>query len=169
MTGRVRTATPEDAGRIAVIYRPIVVGSAVSFEIDAPGEEEMRRRILNLPAAHPWLVWEDEGLVQGYAYSTELRSRAAYRFSAEMSVYVDEAFRGRGLGRSLCQAVVDELEKRGFANAFAAITLPNPSSVALFTSMNFEQVGVWRAAGFKLGMWHDVGWWQRRLSRTVEQ
>jgi phosphinothricin acetyltransferase len=92
------------------------------------------------------------------------RSRPAYRFSVEVSVYLDEAGRGRGLGRRLMTTLIDELASRRFNVALAGTTLPNPASIALFKSLGFEEIGVFREVGFKFGVWHDVSWWQKRLN-----
>jgi phosphinothricin acetyltransferase len=125
----------------------------------------MRRRIETTLARHPWLVADDDGVL-GYAYATQHRSRAAYDWSVDVSVYLAPPARGRGLGRALYTALLDLLAVQGHANAFAGIALPNPASVALHETLGFTPVGVYRAVGWKLGSWHDVGWWQRRLSSS---
>jgi L-amino acid N-acyltransferase YncA len=159
----IRTATPADAEEIARIYRPYVQDSVVSFELDPPSAEAMAERMAGASDVYPWLVAaESQGLL-GYAYGSQHRSRPAYRFSVEVSVYLKEAARGRGLGRRLMTALLDELAARGFNTALAGTTLPNPASITLFTSLGFEQIGVFRHVGFKFGGWHDVSWWQRGL------
>jgi len=163
----IRLATGADAEAIAAIYRPIVVASAISFETVPPGPAEMEQRIAaTLPFA-PWLVYEEQGKVAGYAYGSRHRERAAYQWSVDVSVYVDEAFRRRGIGSALYEALFPLLRLQGFFAAHAGITLPNPGSVGLHESLGFVAVGVYRRVGYKLGAWHDVGWWQLSLRDRV--
>lgn len=156
----IRSATPDDAAGVLAIYAPIVTGTVVSFEETPPDEQEMRRRIA---ASHAWLVADDEAGVAGYAYAAPFHERAAYRWSVEVSVYLAERARGRGLGRSLVAELLAQLTARGFVNVFAGVALPNDASVALFESFGFVKIAHQRQAGFKMGAWHDVGWWQLEL------
>lgn len=157
----IRHADPAaDAAACAAIYAPFVSGSAVSFEEDAPSEDEIRERIR---AARSWLVAERDGAVAGFAYATPYRARPAYRWAVETSVYVSATAHGRGTGRALYEALLFELESRGLRTACAAIALPNPASVALHEAVGFAPVGIFRGIGYKAGAWRDVGWWQRPL------
>ncbi len=113
---------------------------------------------------HPWLVALEEGSVTGYAYASQHRTRAAYRWAVDVSVYVAGCHRGRGVGLGLYTVLFDILRAQGYRSAHAGITLPNPGSVALHESMGFVPVGVYRSVGWKLGRWHDVGWWQLQLN-----
>jgi phosphinothricin acetyltransferase len=160
----IRPVVPGDAGRIAEIYAPIVRDTPISFEVEPPSVDVMRDRIITLTATHPWLVLELDGEVSGYAYAGPFKDRPAYRWSVETTVYLDESLRGKGLGRDLYAALIDELISAGFANAFAGITRPNPASDALHESLGYRLIGVFPRAGFKLGEWHDVGWWHRPLA-----
>jgi phosphinothricin acetyltransferase len=165
----IRLATSRDAEAIAAIYRPIVAATAISFETVPPGGAEMERRIATVLQIAPWLVYEDAGEVAGYAYGSRHRDRAAYQWSVDVSVYVGEGSRRRGIGRALYRALFPLLRLQGFYAAHAGITLPNAASVALHESLGFRPVGIYRAVGFKLGAWHDVGWWQSSLrERTPE-
>jgi phosphinothricin acetyltransferase len=167
-TDAIRLATPDDAPAIAGIYRPIVEGTTISFEAIAPTEAEMRQRVTETLTVYPWLVLEDAGGVLAYAYGCRHRARAAYQWSVETSVYVDERHRGRGLGRRLYATLLELLAAQGFANAYAGIALPNPASVALHERIGFRRIGVFPRVGYKFGEWWDVGWWYRPLSeRTV--
>ncbi len=159
----IRSASPSDAVEIARIYRPYVSDSVVSFELDPPPAEVIAERMAAAGDVYPWLVAAGPQGLFGYAYGSLHRSRPAYRFSVEVSVYLDEAARGRGLGRRLMTSLLDELVSRGFNAALAGTTLPNPSSIALFSSLGFEEIGVFREVGFKFGGWHDVSWWQKQL------
>jgi len=156
----IRIAHPRDAEAILSIYAPIVADTVVSFEERVPSLEDMRERIA---ASHTWLVAENEGNLVGYAYASRFHPRSAYRWSAEVSIYLASAARGRGLGRFLLDAVLHRLGAMGYVNAFAGITLPNDASIRLFESSGFTKIATWKDAGFKLGRWHDVGWWQLQL------
>jgi L-amino acid N-acyltransferase YncA len=154
---------PRDAAACAAIYAPHVEGSAVSFEESAPSVAEMAARIERVAATHAWLVAELAGRVVGYAYACPFQARPAYRWSVSVSVYVDAAARGRGVGRSLYVELFAALRARGFRMACAGITLPNMASVALHEVLGFQRVGVNRQIGWKEGAWRDVGWWQLEL------
>ena len=163
----IRLATGADAEAIAAIYRPIVADTAISFETNPPGPAEMEWRIAaTLPFA-PWLVYEEHGKIAGYAYGSRHRERAAYQWSVDVSVYVDDAFRRRGIGSALYTALFPQLRLQGFFAAHAGITLPNAGSVGLHESLGFVPVGVYRGVGYKLSAWHDVGWWQRSLRDRI--
>lgn len=155
---RLRLATPADAAAMLAIYAPAVRGSAVSFELAPPTVEELAQRIATTLPARPWLAYEDEGRVLGYAYAARHRDRAAYQWCVEPSVYLDEAARGRGVGRLLYGVLFSLLRAQGFANAYAGVTLPNEASLRLHAACGFTEVAVYRRVGFKLGRWHDV-WW----------
>ena len=163
MAARIRVAEAGDAEAIAAIYRPAVESSAISFETVVPDGDEIARRLADTLVSHPWLVCEIGGRVAGYAYASKHRVRAAYQWSVDTSVYVDAAFRRSGVGRGLYRSLFAILAAQGFFNAFAGIALPNPASVALHEAVGFEPLGVYRRVGFKLGGWHDVGWWQLAL------
>jgi L-amino acid N-acyltransferase YncA len=158
---RVRLVNAErDAERVATIYRPAVEASAASFELIAPAASEMARRMVAILARTPWLVATDEqGHVVGYAYGAQHRERPAYRWSVDVSAYVDAGWRGQGVGRQLYDELVAILRRQGFVNAFAGITLPNPASVALHEAIGMRRVGVFERVGYKLGAWHDVAWY----------
>jgi L-amino acid N-acyltransferase YncA len=159
----VRLAGDADVDAITEIYRPIVESTAISFETRAPDRAEMSRRVCDTLESLPWLVCEIDGVVAGFAYAARHRLREAYQWSVDTSVYVESAYRRRGIGRGLYESLFAILEAQGFFNAYAGIALPNPSSVALHESVGFERIGVFRRVGYKLGRWHDVGWWERAL------
>lgn len=164
---KIRLATGGDAGQIAEIYAPIVRDTIISFEVEPPTADEMRRRIENTLERLPWLVCERRGRVAGYAYAGEHSPRAAYRWSVDVSAYVHEGERRTGVGRALYRSLFAVLTLQGFYNAYAGITLPNPASVGLHEAVGFRPVGVYRGVGYKLGAWHDVGWWELSLQERV--
>lgn len=158
----------DDAARVAEIYRPAVEGSFISFEETAPDAAEMARRMAGVLARLPWLVAEDEsGLVVGYAYAGPHRERAAYRWSVDISVYVDPAWHRRGIGRLLYAELLERLRGLGYLNVYAGVTLPNPGSVALHEAIGMKQIGVYERVGYKLGEWRDVAWFGMRLGEPT--
>lgn len=156
----IRPARPEDAVAVAEVYAPYVRDTAVSFEADAPDAAEMARRI---EASIRWLVLEREGRIAGYAYAGPFHTRAAYRWSVELSVYIDARARRTGVGSALLDELLLQLRDAGYVQAFAGATLPNPGSLGLFASRGFRQVATYEAVGHKLGEWHDVAWMQLTL------
>ena len=160
---QIRIATPGDAASLLEIYSAVVLETAGSFEQEPPSLEEMATRVERTLASHPWLVWEEEERVYAYAYATAFRPRAAYQWSAEVSAYVHEDRRGRGIAGELYKSLFEILASQGFVSLFAGIALPNPASISLHEKFGFQRVGVLRKVGFKLGDWHDVGWWQLSL------
>jgi L-amino acid N-acyltransferase YncA len=159
----VRDATAADAAACAAIYAPYVTDTAISFELEPPTVEEMAARIEAALRTHAWLVAEADGRVVGYAYAGPFKSRAAYRWSCEVSVYLERGSRRRGLGRALYAALFERLTELGYRTAVAGMTLPNEASAGLHRAMGFEPVGVYREIGFKHGAWRDVAWTQRTL------
>jgi L-amino acid N-acyltransferase YncA len=159
----IRPATADDAARCAEIYAPFVTDGWVSFELTPPDEAEMARRIGDYGQSHGWLVAEVDGVVAGYAYGSQHRTREAYQTSCDVGVYVDPIFAGRGLGRALYTRLLEDLKVRGFHAAFAGIALPNLGSIGLHEAMGFTPIGVYKEVGWKMGGWRDVGWWQKLL------
>ncbi|BAS26865.1 arsinothricin resistance N-acetyltransferase ArsN1 family B [Limnochorda pilosa] len=163
MAVEIRLATARDARAVADIYGPIVASTPISFEIEPPDEREMQRRIEQTLQVYPWIVCEHDGRIIGYAYATQHRARSAYQWSVDTSVYVHSDFHRCGVGRGLYTSLFQILIAQGYFNAYAGITLPNPGSVGLHESVGFRPVGVYRRVGYKLGAWHDVGWWHAAL------
>jgi phosphinothricin acetyltransferase len=160
-----RHAEPtRDGGACAAIYAPAVADGATSFEEPpAPTPEEMAGRIAATSRTHPWLVLEDAGRVVGYAYACPHRSRAAYRWAADVAIYVDSEYRRRGAGRRLYGALLELMGRQGLRIACAGIALPNPASVGLHRAVGFESVGTYRRIGWKAGAWRDVEWFELLL------
>jgi L-amino acid N-acyltransferase YncA len=159
----IRDAVVADAERCAAIYAPYVRETAISFESDPPGAEEVARRIAEAQRAHAWLVLEVDGEVVGYAYGGPFMARAAYQWATTVSVYLDGGRRRTGGGRALYEALFDRLAARGHRTALAGIALPNEASIGLHLAMGFEPVGTYRRVGWKHGRWHDVAWYQLGL------
>jgi phosphinothricin acetyltransferase len=156
-------ATPEDAGDVAEIYGAVVRETPISFELEPPGPAEMARRMAAVLELAPWLVCEDGGRVDGYVYASRHHERAAYRWSVDVTVYVREGLRRAGIGRALYTALLALLRAQGFHAAHAGITLPNAGSVGIHEALGFRPIGVYPRVGWKMGAWHDVGYWQLEL------
>ncbi|MEM9192533.1 MAG: arsinothricin resistance N-acetyltransferase ArsN1 family B [Myxococcota bacterium] len=159
MSGSVRVARLADADAIQRIYAPSVENAATSFEDRPPSVREMEERIRRTLKTHPWLVWTKDDVIGGYAYGAPHRLRSAYRWSAEVSVYVAKNAQRQGVAKTLYAKLFQLLRRQHVQRLFAGVTLPNPASVRLHESFGFASVGVYPRVGFKLGRWHDVGWW----------
>ena len=159
---RIRAARSEDAAAIAAVYAPYVTDDVASFETQAPDADELASRMAARPRL-PWLVSERAGSVTGYCYASRHRDRAAYRWSADVSVYLARSEHRRGTGRALYLELFELLRELGYVNAYAGIALPNDASVGLHEALGFRLVGVYRGVGYKFGAWRDVGWWQLPL------
>jgi phosphinothricin acetyltransferase len=162
MRPTIRLATADDATQIQEIYAPYCA-TPISFEMDPPSVAEMRGRLAKVFGQYPWLVCVDGGEILGYAYASPHRERAAYRWSVDTTVYVRPGRQRRGVGRILYTSLLAMLPLQGYVNAYAGVTLPNPSSVGLHEVMGYQPVGVYRQVGFKCGSWHDVAWFHRPL------
>jgi L-amino acid N-acyltransferase YncA len=161
----IRLATEKDAAAIAAIYAPYVTDTPVSFEEEAPGPEEMARRIAgDGRGLHPWLAAEIDGRVVGFASSSPFRARPAYRWSVETGVYLAPEAQGQGLGRKLMERMLEILTSQGFTSVVAGITLPNGPSVALHEKLGFAPTATYRDTGFKLGEWRTVQAFARDLA-----
>ncbi len=167
MGTRIRFAEPGDAAAILAIYAPYVESTAISFELEPPSVEEMAARMAKISSQYPWLVCEVDSRVAGYVYACPHRERAAYRWSVDVTVYVDAAYRRRGIGRALYTSLLALVELQGYAKAFAGITLPNPGSVGVHEAVGFVPLAVYPKVGYKLGHWRDVGWWQLDLRNVA--
>ena len=162
---RLRPATPEDVPQVQAIYAHHVLTGLGTFEEVPPGAAEMAGRCAAvLDRGLPWLVAEADGEVLGYAYAGPFRTRAAYRFTVEDSVYVAEAARGRGIGKALLAAVIAECEAMGLRQMVGVIgDSGNAASIALHKACGFELTAIVPAVGWKFGRWVDVVWMQRAL------
>jgi len=159
----IRLATLADAAAIQAIYAPIVRDTIISFELVPPNVDEIRGRITKVLARYPWLVYARDSKVLGYAYASQHHDRAAYDWSADISIYVSARARRMGLGRALYQSLFALLRAQNVVNVYAGVSLPNAGSVGLHEAMGMTPVGVYRQVGYKFGAWHDVGWWEMAL------
>lgn len=164
----IRDATERDAVACAAIYAHYVTNTYVTFEEEPPGVTATAARIAASQRAHAWLVAEDDGRVLGFAYSSHFKERAAYRYTCEVTIYLDGTATGQGLGRRMYTELLDRLTRLGYRQAVSVIALPHPSSVGLHETMGFENAGTLRAIGWKHGGWRDVAWYQRALGEGAD-
>lgn len=161
---RMRLAAPTDAAGVLSIYAPVVRDTAISFEYEEPSLEEMARRIVGVDASgYPWIVQERGGEIAGYAYASSFRTRRAYDWTTEVSVYVHPDHQRRGVGRALYAKLFEILTVQGYRSAYGVATAPNAGSEGLHEAMGFELVGRFPRVGFKFGRWHDVICWHLAL------
>lgn len=159
-----RPVTLQDAEAIRAIYSAYIP-TPITFEIEIPSVEEMRKRISEYTNSYPWIVLEKNDVIVAYAYATHFKSRAAYRWSVESSVYVDEKHTGHGYGKTLYTELMKRLKEIGVHNVIGGITLPNTASTGLHESLGFKCVGKFPEVGFKNGKWWEVGYWQLTLPK----
>jgi L-amino acid N-acyltransferase YncA len=163
----VRRARPEDAERCRHIYAAYVRDTVISLEEVPPSLAEMQDRMARSLKTHDWLVLDGPDGVVGFAYGSPYRSRAAYRWACEVSVYVEPGRQRAGAGRLLYEELFPRLVDRGYLTAVAGMTLPNAASEGLHRALGFETIGTWRRIGWKFGAWHDVLWTQRHLASAT--
>jgi phosphinothricin acetyltransferase len=161
----IRPADPDlDAAAVAAIYRAAIETTIASFEEPAPDATAMAARVRGTLRRYPWLVAVEGDTVVGYAYAGPHAERAGYRWSVNVSAYVDAAFHGRGIGRALYDELLPILRRQRFVNAYAGIALPNPASIALHEAIGMRRIGVYERVGFKHGRWVDVAWYGLRIT-----
>lgn len=160
----IRDVTQADAAAIAEIYGFHVLHGTASYDLEAPPEEFHRDKVNRVTAAGwPFLVAELQGEVVGYAYVTQFRDRAAYRFTAEDSIYVHPEKLRLGIGKMLLETLIDRSVAYGFRTIIAVIGGSEPGSVALHQACDFREAGRMRGVGFKFGRWLDSVYMQRDL------
>ena len=167
---RIRSATTEDAARLLAIYSYYVEKTAISFEYDVPSLAEFTNRIINTLQRFPYLVAEEEGVVQGYAYAGPFKERAAYDRSCELSIYLARDAKGRGYGRKLYETLELELRAKGILNMYACIGDPitedeylTKNSEQFHQHLGFVKVGEFHKCGNKFGRWYNMIWMEKMI------
>lgn len=165
MNLQLRSVTPADIPAITAIYALEVLELVNTYEYEVPSEQEMAQRMQDITSrGFPYLVATIDGEVAGYAYANSYRARIAYQWTVENSVYVDAHFQGKGVGRALMQALIDECTARGYRQMVAVIGEPtNTASIKLHERFGFHMVGVFHGLGRKHGRWLDTVQMQRAL------
>ena len=167
---KIRSAVPDDTKRLLEIYAYYVANTAVSFEYDVPSEAEFCNRIQNTLKKYPYLVLEDDGVIQGYAYAGIFKARAAYARSCEVSIYVDHDAKRQGYGRKLYEALEDRLKTQGILNMYACIAYPagedeylSRDSEQFHRHLGFTTVGEFHQCSYKFGRWYSMIWMEKLI------
>ncbi|WP_411676179.1 N-acetyltransferase family protein [Caproicibacter sp.] len=160
---QIRFATGSDAEAILEIYKPYILETSITFEEEVPSPEDFRDRILSVSSAYPYLVYESEGRIRGYAYAHRYQARAAYRWNAELSVYVERSGLQKGIGKTLYGALLKLLQLQGVQNVYGIVTAPNRNSEKLHESLGFHKLGVYHNTGYKQGKWRDVQLFEKSI------
>lgn len=160
---RIRMAEPKDADRLLAVYRPYVEHTPITFEYVVPSLEEFRERIVLTLEKYPYLLAERDRQVLGYSYASPFKSRAAYGWSVETSVYVEENCRGQGVGTLLYGRLEELLAMQHIINLNACITYPNPGSISFHERLGYRTAAHFTKCGYKMGQWYDVIWMEKML------
>lgn len=171
MTGvNIRDAVASDAKAVLAIYAPYVEKTAVTFEYDVPSEDEFRRRMETVMQKYPWIVAEEEGRIQGYAYASAFKARDAYQWAVETSIYVDSSLKRCGIGRRLHEALEQRLKVLGILNMNACISFIEPEdeyltldSVRFHERLGYQEVAHFHLCGKKFGRWYDMIWMEKLI------
>ena len=158
-----RDATIQDIPAIWDIYRPYILNTAITFEYDVPTLAQFEDRFRAITREFPWLVWEEDGEILGYAYGSRAFERAAYGWDADLSIYLRQGCSGRGIGRALYETLEQRLAAQGYYVLYALVTSANAGSCAFHEAMGYREAVRLPACGFKFGQWYDVIWYEKRL------
>ena len=171
---RIRSATTQDAARLLAIYTYYVEKTAISFECDVPSLAEFTGRIAKTLLKYPYLVMEEDGVVQGYTYAGPFKERAAYNRSCELSIYLDCDVKGRGYGRKLYEAMEAALKDKGFLNMYACIADPitedeylTKNSEQFHQHLGFVKVGEFHRCACKFGRWYNMIWMEKFIGKHI--
>ena len=160
----IRDVKPADATQIVEIYNYYILNSTVTFEEEAVAVADMEGRIADITVKYPWLVFELEGKVVGYAYASAWKSRCAYKYSVETTVYLKNGFSGKGIGSELYTELLARLQKLSLHGIIGGVAIPNDGCIALHQKFGFEKVAHFKEVGFKFDKWIDVTYWEKILN-----
>ena len=160
----IRLAAPADLPQMLQIYAPYVEQTAISFEYRVPTLEEFTHRFTNITQQFPWLVWEEDGQLLGYAYGSAPFERDAFRWCAEASIYLKQSTQRRGIGKKLYLALEELLRLQGYKTVYAIVTSGNLPSIAFHRAVGYTLLADFPHCGYKLGGWHGVTWLQKNLN-----
>lgn len=160
---KIRMIEEKDIQAVFDIYKPYIETTAITFETEVPAYDEFVKRVKHKLEQFPWLVYEDEGKILGYAYASLMRERAAYSWDAELSVYLHKDYHGLGIGSKLYLVLEAILKEMNYVNLYGCITYPNEKSVNLHHKLGYKEIGIFHNSGYKLGSWHDVLWMEKQI------
>jgi len=159
----IRMAEETDAEEILAIYAFYITKTPITFECEIPSIIDFKKRIREISSGYPFLVCLIDGKIVGYAYAHKQMERAAYQWNAELSAYLDENFVSLGIGKALCNALLEILKLQNIQNVYGGVTSPNIKSENLHRSLGFELLGVYHNTGYKCNKWHDVMWFEKHI------
>lgn len=164
----IRLASLQDIPQILDIYAPYILHTAVSFEETVPAISAFTRRFTEISKQFPFLVWEENGEILGYAYASAPFTRAAYRWCAEPSVYLAPRAQGRGIGTALYEKLEEYLRRQGYCVSYAIVTAENEPSLRFHRKCGYEILARFDNCGYKLGAWHGIVWLEKRLQPDID-
>lgn len=159
----VTVATGDDAEKLLEIYRPYVLNTPITFEYDVPTVAEFTNRIITTLERYPYLIAKVDEKIVGYAYTSPFKSRAAYQWAVETSIYVDVDYKGNGIGKALYDKLEEITKQQNIINLYACITAGNPQSIAFHKHFGYQQTAYFTNCGYKFNQWHDVLWMEKML------
>lgn len=165
---RILPVSIQDAAELLEIYRPYVEETYVSFEVSVPSLEEFENRIKTISGRYPYLKAVENGKILGYVYASAFKTRAAYQWAVETSIYVRRGEHSRGVGTMLYEALEAVLARQNIYNLNACITYPNPESIPFHQRCGYREVAHFTKCGYKLGSWHDMIWMEKLFPRPED-
>jgi len=165
---KIRLATKDDSSPLLDIYAPYIASTTITFEYKIPTKKEFRERIAHIQKQYPWLVCEINNRIVGYAYASRFREREAYKWSVSLSIYINQNYHRKGIGKALYYALLELLKLQGYYNAYVAITQPNIKSGNFHEVFGFKEAGVYHKAGHKFGSWHDVKLYELKIKEHIQ-
>jgi len=159
-----RKIISEDIPKICEIYNYYIENTIITFEEETISNEEMEKRVNEINSTLPFLVYEDDGEIKGYAYASKWKGRCAYRFSVESTVYLEPGYDGKGFGTKLYTQFLCDLREKNIHAVIGGIALPNDPSRRLHEKLGFKKVAHFPEVGFKFNKWIDVGYWELILN-----
>lgn len=164
---KIRQIEEKDIEQVRKIYKKYIEETTITFEYDVPSIEVFKKRVLDICRTFPWLVYEVDKKVVGYAYASRYKERAAFSWDCELSVYIDEKFQHQGIGQKLYKALLSSVKLQGYFNIYALICVPNVGSESLHKSMGFEKEGHFSKIGYKFHQWLDLAQYVYRVDPPV--
>ena len=159
----IRSVNADDAGALCALYNHYIEHSIVTFEEEPVSVNAFQERIKSITASYPWLIYESDGEIAGYVYASPWKTRHAYRYAAESTVYIVPGQYGKGIGTALYERLISDLKAQSVHAVMAGIALPNDASIALHEKVGFEKVAHFKEVGWKFERWVDVAYWELML------
>jgi phosphinothricin acetyltransferase len=163
MKATIRKVELTDAPRIRDIYNHYIANTIITFETEMLNEEQIMKRIQKYTPLYPWYVAEVNAVVIGYAYASEFIERSAYKYTSEITIFLDKDYTREGYGKLLFSRLIEDMKQMEYTALISIIAIPNDSSIRLHKIFGFEKVGHLKKAGYKLGRWIDVEHWELLL------